>query len=460
MPPWVIRNTKQVTGDSDSIARSLYSVPYTRSPPSGTDLVSLVREMMSMQNEPIMHTAAQHDTAHHSADDARRDHTYLEAARQRGSITLDEIMQLASGSPVDVDEALHVTREAGIDLAEDGNDQNADPWADISTLADEGPEAFHPSARDEEAATDELMAGGPASLYLREISRNPLLTAEEEVELAQALEAGKAAREQLEAGITAGDTRRAELDRLIEVGEEARRRLIESNLRLVVSVARKYLGRGLSFLDLVQEGNIGLQRGVDKYDWRRGFRFSTYAYWWIRQAVSRAVAEQSRTIRLPVHVVEQLTKLYNVARELERDLGRQPTPAEIGAQMGISGERVEEAFRAARVPISLETSIGDEGDSTLADLVADDLGRSPAEEAEEAVFGQSLDRSLAERLTRREADVLRLRYGLADNHERTLAEVGKELGISRERARQLEAEAMRKLRRDVSFRHELRDALG
>jgi RNA polymerase primary sigma factor len=424
---------------------------------SGTDLVGLVREKMSMHTEPTMHTTAQHSSAHHSAEDARRDHAYLQAARERGSITLDEILRLASGSPVDLDEAIHVTREAGVGLAEDDDDSSADPWTDISTLADEGPAAFHPSPRDEEAATDELMAGGPASLYLREISRARLLTAEEEVELAQQLEAGKEARAQLEAGVA--DEQRPALEKLVEVGEEARRRLIESNLRLVVSVARKYLGRGLSFLDLVQEGNIGLQRGVEKYDWRRGFRFSTYAYWWIRQAVSRAVAEQSRTIRLPVHVVEQLTKLYNVARELERDLGRQPTPAEIGEQMGISGERVEEAFRAARVPISLETSIGDEGDSTLADLVADDIGRGPAEEAEETVFGQALDRSLAERLTPREADVLRLRYGLTDNHERTLAEVGKELGISRERARQLEAEAMRKLRRDVSFRHELRDAI-
>jgi len=406
-----------------------------------------------------MHTAAQHDTHHHSSDDARRDHAAIEAAKDRGWITLDEIMQLASGSPVDADEALHVTRESGIGLADDGDSTRSDPWADLSTLADEGPSAFLPGSRDEEAATDELMAGGPASLYLREISRAQLLTAEEEVELAQALEAGKEARAQLERGVDDPDERAA-LEEQVQRGDDARRHLIESNLRLVVSVARKYLGRGLSFLDLVQEGNIGLQRGVDKYDWRRGFRFSTYAYWWIRQAVSRAVAEQSRTIRLPVHVVEQLTKLYNVARELERELGRQPTPAEIGEQMGISGERVEEAFRAARVPISLETSIGDEGDSTLADMVADELGQSPADEAEETVFGQSLDRSLAERLTPREAAVLRLRYGLGDNQERTLAEVGKELGISRERARQLEAEAMRKLRRDTSFRRELQDAIG
>jgi RNA polymerase primary sigma factor len=442
---------------------------------------------MSMQIEPTMHTAAQHDTHHHSAEDARRDHAYLDAAKDRGWITLDEVMQLASGSPVNADEALHVTREAGIGLTDDEEDDahgharprdrggsHGDDWSDLSTLADEGPAAFHPSgrddptARDEEAATDELMAGGPASLYLREISRARLLTAEEEVALAKALERGKAARARLDQASQAGQAgqggiddpaERAQLDLDVRHGEEARQRLIESNLRLVVSVARKYLGRGLSFLDLVQEGNIGLQRGVDKYDWRRGFRFSTYAYWWIRQAVSRAVAEQSRTIRLPVHVVEQLTKLYNVARDLERDLGRQPTPAEIGEQLGITGERVEEAFRAARVPISLETSIGDEGDSTLADLVADDLGPGPAEQAEDSVFGQALDRSLSERLTPREAAVLRLRYGLSDNHERTLAEVGKELGISRERARQLEAEAMRKLRRDTSFRRELQDAI-
>jgi RNA polymerase primary sigma factor len=230
--------------------------------------------MMSMHTEPIMHTATEHDSAHHSAGDARRDHAYLQAAKERGSITLDEIMRLASGSPVDMDEAMHVTREAGIELVDTEDDDRGDPWADIATLAEEGPSAFNPSPRDDEAATDELMAGGPASLYLREISRARLLTAEEEVQLAQELEAGKEARAQLEQGVEDA-AQREELERVAGVGEEARRRLIESNLRLVVSVARKYLGRGLSFLDLVQEGNIGLQRGVDKFDWRRGFRFSS-----------------------------------------------------------------------------------------------------------------------------------------------------------------------------------------
>jgi len=392
--------------------------------------------------------------------DSERIHAAVNAARERGSITLDEIMQIASGSPVDLDDAMDATREAGVDLVE-GNDSHGDdddPWASIETLADEGTGAFT-SARTAPDVTDELMAGGPASLYLREISRTPLLTAEEEVTLAQELENGKDARARLESGISDPDER-TRLERGVAIGQAARTRLIESNLRLVVSVARKYLGRGLSFLDLVQEGNIGLQRGVDKYDWRRGFRFSTYAYWWIRQAVSRAVSEQSRTIRLPVHVVEQLTKLYNAARELEHQLGRRPTPEEIGQRMGISAERVQDAFRAARVPISLEKTLGDENDATLADIVADEIGPAPADEAEDTVFGQALDRSLAERLTPREAEVLRLRFGLADNRERTLAEVGQELGISRERARQLEAVAIQKLRRDVPFRREFQEHLG
>jgi RNA polymerase primary sigma factor len=394
----------------------------------------------------------------HGAADMERDRRYIEAARERGWITLEELLQLASGSPVDLGEATELTREAGIDLVDGGD---ADPWADVGTLAEDGPAAFSGGRRgptEEEAAgaADELLAGGPAALYLREISRTPLLTAEEEVALAKELEAGKAARAKLEAGV-ADEAERARLEEEARVGDAARKRLIESNLRLVVSVARKYLGRGMSFLDLVQEGNIGLQRGVDKFDWRRGFRFSTYAYWWIRQAVSRAVAEQSRTIRLPVHIVEQLTKLYNAARELEVELGRPPTPAEIGDRMGLDAERVREAFRAARVPISLETPIGDEQESTIADVIADAGTRAPADQAEDEVLHQMLDSSLRERLTQREAEVLKLRFGLGDNRERTLAEVGQELGISRERARQLEAEAMRKLRRDLPFKQRFKE---
>jgi RNA polymerase primary sigma factor len=376
---------------------------------------------------------------------------YLDSARLRGWITLEELMGLASGSPVDVDETAELADRAGIELVRGGDES----WEDLETLANEGPGAFS-VVPESPAQIEELMPGGPAALYLREISRTPLLNAEQEIQLAQDQEAGKEAAAALERGVSDPDER-ARLDEAVRVGEAARKRLIESNLRLVVAVARKYIGRGLSFLDLVQEGNIGLQRGVDKFDWRRGFRFSTYAYWWIRQAVSRAVAEQSRTIRLPVHVIEQLTRLYNASRDLQVELGRAPTPEQIGDRLGLSPERVREAFRAAKVPISLETPVGQGDESTIADLIADAGARAPAEQAEEEVFSQNLTQALRQHLTEREAAVLRLRFGLGDQRERTLGEVGQELGISRERARQIEAEAMRKLRRAAPFLRQFRE---
>jgi RNA polymerase primary sigma factor len=357
---------------------------------------------------------------------------------------------LAAGSPIDVDEAAKLVREAGIELI----DSTGDPWEDLGTLAEEGAGEF--TAPHTPAHAEELAPDSPAALYLREISQRPLLTAEQEVELAKQREAGEEAKGLLAAGVLdAGQRER--LEEALRIGDAARRTLVESNLRLVVSVARKYMGRGLLFLDLIQEGNIGLQRGVEKYDWRRGFRFSTYAYWWIRQAISRAVADQARTIRLPVHIIEQLTRLYNTARELHQELGREPTPVEIGERLGIEPEKVREAFRAAKVPISLEMPIGEEEESTLADLIADAASRAPSEEAEEGVLSDMLDDALRRHLTPREAQVLRMRFGLEDGQVRTLGEVGDELDISRERARQIEGEAIRKLRTAVPFMKQFRD---
>jgi len=376
----------------------------------------------------------------------------LEAALARGWICLEDLLTLASGSPVDADEAVDLARAAGFDVVE----QHGDAWDDLQVLADEGPDAFRQQP-ERPASAEELAADDPGTFYLREISRTPLLTADEEVQLAQRLELGTSARRRLDTEDVPADER-DELEETVRRGEAARQRLIESNLRLVVSIAKKYLGRGVSFLDLVQEGNIGLQKGVDKYEWRKGFRFSTYAYWWIRQAVTRAVAEHGRTIRLPGHVFELLSKLYNTARQLHDQLGRAPTMDEIAQPMGVSPEKVREAFRAARIPISLEKPIGDDATSTLGDLVADIAATPPEQEAEDTLLATQLDRALHEHLDPRQVRLVKLRFGLdRGGFERTLGEVGKELGMSRERVRQLESQSLAKLREAQGFRREFRD---
>jgi len=302
----------------------------------------------------------------------------------------------------------------------------------------------------------EELAGDAGAMYLREIAHHDLLTAEEEVSLAQRLEAGKAALREL---ATADDSldalHRLELERTAEDGERARRRLIECNLRLVVSVARRYLNRGVSFLDLVQEGNIGLQTGIDKFDWRRGFRLSTYVYWWIRQAVTRAVTDHSRTIRLPGHIIELLTRVTRAERSLAAELGRQPTVEEVAEHLEIDPERITEARQAARMPLSLETPIGEDGDLTRGDLIGDELaGEAPSKSTEASDLSERLHAALDE-LHPRERQVLRLRFGLDRGHERTLGEVGEQLGISRERIRQIEAEGLTKLRRMPQVKRDL-----
>jgi RNA polymerase primary sigma factor len=267
-------------------------------------------------------------------------------------------------------------------------------------------------------AIDSVSLDDPVRMYLREIGRVALLKADQEVALAKAIEASD---------------------------PHARVHLTEANLRLVVSIARKHVGRGLSFLDLIQEGNIGLMRAVEKFDHRRGFKFSTYATWWIRQAISRAIADQARTIRVPVHMVEIIHKLTRVQRNLEQSLGRSPSDEEIGAELGISAERVREIVKIAQDPVSLETPIGEEDDSHLGDFVEDRGAESPLDAASQSMLKTELDEVLGT-LTPRERRALQLRFGLLGGQERTLEEVGKRFGVTRERIRQIEAKALRKLR--------------
>jgi RNA polymerase primary sigma factor len=302
----------------------------------------------------------------------------------------------------------------------------------------------------------EELSADSGAMYLREIARHELLTAQEEVSLAQRLEAGKEALRRLATADTSLDPNyRIELEQQVEDGERARRRLIECNLRLVVSIARRYLGRGMPLLDLIQEGNIGLHSGVDKYDWRRGFRLSTYIYWWIRQAITRAVADQSRTIRLPVHVIELLTRIARAERELAAALGRQPTAVELGGCLDMEPERILEARRAARMPLSLETPLGEDGDLTRGDLIGDEAAAETAHRSSEASDLSERLESALDQLHPRERQVLRLRFGLDRGYERTLAEVAAVLGVSRERIRQIEAEALRKLRHVPGLRRDL-----
>lgn len=305
-----------------------------------------------------------------------------------------------------------------------------------------------------EVAAEEAQDEGLEALaiYLREIDRWRLLTASEEVELAKRIERGKEATKKLTAP-TINIRKAEEARREITSADEARRRLMESNLRLVVSVAKRYMGRGLPLLDLIQEGNIGLARAVEKYDYTRGFRFSTYAHWWIRQAVTRAIADQARTIRVPVHMIELIGALHQASRRLQQILGREPTPDEIAKEMNVSTHRVKEIIRASRQPISLEAPIGEE-EERLAELVADKQVRPPAEAAVQLVLRDELEK-IMEKLTDRERVVLRMRFGMEDGRPHTLEEIGDALGVSRERVRQIEKEALAKLRRP-----ELREKLA
>lgn len=291
--------------------------------------------------------------------------------------------------------------------------------------------------------------GTPLGIYLREIAQNPLLTAEEEFKFAKEREAGLLAQEKLrenQARQVIYDPRKEELEADVARGKEVAIKLTESNLRLVVSIARKYMGRGLPLQDLIQEGSIGLMRAVEKYDWRKGYRFSTYAYWWIRQAVSRSIADQSRTVRVPVHMIDTISSVGRTHTALQHRLGRTPTDAEWADEAGISVERLREVMRSVKQPVSLETPVGEDEKTILADFIQDRNAIDLEQAGEQALLEDQLEDVMGV-LTEREQEVLRLRFGLHGGYPHTLGEIGEQLGVSRERVRQLEAEALAKLRR-------------
>ncbi|TDE24052.1 RNA polymerase sigma factor RpoD [Actinomadura sp. 6K520] len=349
--------------------------------------------------------------------------------RERGGVTVEDVAAALDRSDLPDDSLERVVRmlaEQGVEVLESQQETE-----DV-TRVDEGDLG-------KRAPTSDLVR-----IYLREIGRVPLLTAEDEVELAKSIEAGLFAEEKMASTAVLARGELLDLEQLSREGARAKQRLIEANLRLVVSIAKRYVGRGMLFLDLIQEGNLGLIRAVEKFDYTKGFKFSTYATWWIRQAITRAIADQARTIRIPVHMVETINKLVRVQRQMHQDFGREPTPEEIGLEMGLSPVRVIEIQRIAQEPVSLQSPIGEE-DSDLGDFIEDADAVVPIEAAAFILLQDQLEDILGT-LSEREQRIIQLRFGLTDGHPRTLEEVGREFGVTRERIRQIEAKTLAKLR--------------
>ena len=374
--------------------------------------------------------------------------------KKKGKLTLKEMSDALESIDMESDELERLYEElekAGIEL------QGAEVLAAPAESEEEFSEDAVEEVTKEELEDTESLAEGfaiddPVRMYLKEIGKVDLLTPDEEVELAKKMQAGMEAKEKIKElderqrnGEQIDEKEYQALRKAIRGGENAKKRLSEANLRLVVSIAKRYVGRGMLFLDLIQEGNLGLLKAVEKFDCTKGFKFSTYATWWIRQAITRAIADQARTIRIPVHMVETINKVIRVSRQLLQELGHDPQPEEIAEEMNMPVERVREILKIAQEPVSLETPIGEEEDSHLGDFIPDDDALEPAEAASFTLLKEQLVEVL-KTLTPREEKVLRLRFGIEDGRTRTLEEVGKEFNVTRERIRQIEAKALRKLR--------------
>jgi len=347
------------------------------------------------------------------------------------------------------DEEVSLDDLSGLDIEEDDDDEETSSDDEPDDLSLSGLEVEEEELVDVEQIASTIKTDDPVRMYLKEIGQIPLLNIEQEKGYAVQVSNGRYAREQLElyknGELELSENDREELQDIIDRAQWAKNKLVEANYRLVVSIAKRYVGRGLLFLDLIQEGNMGLMRAVDKFDYEKGFKFSTYATWWIRQAITRAVADQARTIRIPVHMVETINKMIRIQRQLVQDLARDPSVEEIAEKMGITPEKVQNIQRIAKEPISLEAHVGEEEDSSLGDFISDPNALTPHEVMIQEMIKQVLDEVL-ETLTDREEKVLRLRYGLFDGKNHTLEEVGREFGVTRERIRQIEAKALRKLR--------------
>ncbi|MGQ9466071.1 MAG: sigma-70 family RNA polymerase sigma factor [Anaerolineae bacterium] len=357
----------------------------------------------------------------------------LEKAEAQGYLTTSDILDLlpeAEGSPEQLDETIALLSEAGIEV-----------YDELPAVEAEDPTELAEMNLDDLSG---IAADDVVGLYLREMARVPLLSLEEETRLAQIIEVGREA-EQVLANNGTDPVERAQLEALVEEARAAREHLIKANTRLVVSIAKKYIGRGVPFLDLIQEGNLGLMKAVEKFDYRRGYRFSTYATWWIRQTISRAVADQSRTIRVPVHMSDRIRRLYKTAQQLEQEYGRPPTPEEIAAELDMEPRKVQWMLRVSWRPLSLEYPVGEEEDNELGSFIEDESTPTPPQSAYQKMLAEKIEEVLST-LSPREARILRLRFGLGGGRSHTLEEVGQKFGLTRERIRQIEGKALRRLR--------------